>query len=440
MNEMSGKERWSYTMGSLGNNLIYGLVATFLIKFYTDYMLLPVLSITALFFVARIWDGINDPIMGYIVDKTSTKYGRFRPYLLFMPWVVGLLTILCFVNPGLSQMGNIIWAYVTYILFGMAFTAMDIPYWSMTPALTQDISERSRVVTSSRTIASVGYFVGMVAAYPILTNAFGGGNMGWTMTAAAFAIIGIILTLIAFKNTHERHTVVRTEKYNFLKMLNQFKINKPLLILMLGLFFVEVANAIKVIFPTYYFENNLQQGELITIFLALYATMLIFGSVACPWFMGKIGKKKTAILGVVLMGAFSIFHFLFWYNSLVPILITNAVSAFGFGLANIAMMSMLADTVEYGQWKSGVRAEGMVFSTNILKTKIATAVGGMIGTLGLAYFLYKPNIDLTKFTMDGIHIMITIIPGLIALVGILPLLKYSIDEKTYQKIVADLEK
>jgi len=136
--------------------------------------------------------------------------------------------------------------------------------------------------------------------------------------------------------------------------------------------------------------------------------MLILGSLACPFFLSVLGKKKTAILGVVLMGTFSIVHYFFGYNSLTPILITNAFAAFGFGLANIAMMSMLADTVEFGQWKSGVRAEGMVFSTNILKTKIATAIGGMLGTLGLAYYLYEPNVDLSIFTMDGIHTMITL--------------------------------
>jgi len=248
---MKGEEKWSYTMGSLGNNLIYGLVATFLVKFYTDYMLLPVLSITVLFLVARIWDGINDPIMGFIVDKTKTKYGRFRPYLLFMPWIVGLFTILCFVNPGFSTTGKIIWAYITYILFGMSFTAMDIPYWSMTPALTQDITERSKIVTLSRTIASVGYFAGMVAAYPILTDLFGGGNKGWTLTAALFAVIGIALTLVAFKNTNERHTVERKDKYTFLTMLNQFKINKPLMILMIGLFFLRLQMRLRLFFqPT----------------------------------------------------------------------------------------------------------------------------------------------------------------------------------------------
>jgi sugar (glycoside-pentoside-hexuronide) transporter len=438
MEKIKAKEKWAYSFGALGNNLVYGLIATFLVKFYTDYLLLPALSITGLFLVARIWDGVNDPIMGYLVDKTNSKRGRFRPYLLFTPWIVGLFTILCFVNPGLSTGGNIAWAYITYILFGMAFTAMDIPYWSMTPAISQDITERSKIVTMSRTIASIGYFIGMVAAYPVMTDAFGGGNVGWLMTAVVFAALGIIFTLIAYANTHERYTVERKEKYTIKTMLAQFKINTPLWVLMVALFFVEVANAVKIIFPTYYFENNLQNGGLITIFLALYALCLIAGSVVCPWFIKKMGKRKTAILGISLMGVFSIMHYFFGYRYLPAIFATNAFSAFGFGLSNIAMMSMLADTVEYGQWKSGVRAEGMVFSTNIFKTKVGTAIGGMIGTLGLALFLYVPNTAQSIFTLNGIHLMITLIPGILALIGIIPLMKYGISEEVYQNILVDL--
>ncbi len=438
MKTINASGKFAYAFGALGNNLIYGLVATFLVKFYTDYMLLPTLAITALFLIARIWDGINDPIMGYIVDNTKTRFGKFRPYLLFAPWFVGLFTVLCFVNPGFSTAGKIAWAYVTYILFGMSFTAMDIPYWAMTPALTQDIQERSGIVTFSRTIASVGYFIGMVVAYPILTNAFGGGNMGWTWTAVTFAAVGILFTLIAFANTKERFTVKSQDKYTLKKMLNQFKINTPLLILILALFFVEVANAVKIIFPTYYFENNLNMGNMISIFLALYAVMLIIGSVSAPFVMKRLGKRNTAIIGTALMGGFSIAHYLVGYSSVTAIMVVNAFAAFGYGLGNIAMMSMLTDTVEYGQWKSGVRAEGMVFSTNILKTKIATAIGGMIGTLGLAYYAYAPNTVLPKTTLEGLHTMIALIPGILALLGIIPLLKYKISEEMYQKILSEL--
>lgn len=439
MENLSKKEKVSYSFGAFGNNLIYGLVATYLIKFYTDYLLIPALAITALFIVARIWDAINDPFMGYLVDNTDTKFGRFRPYLLFTPWLVGLFAILCFVNPGFSTTGNIIWAFATYILFGMAFTAMDIPYWSMTPALTQDITERSSIVTTSRTVASVGYFLGMILAYPILVDAFGGDSLGWTATAIVFSAIGIFFTLVTFANTKERHTVKKKGKYTVKDMFNQFKTNTPLLTLMGALLFVEIANAIKIIFPTYYFEQNLMRPDLISTFLFLYALFLIIGSLLSPVLMKKIGKKKTAIIGVLLLGVFSIIHFFVGYESIPLILVTNGLSSFGFGLANIAMMSMLADTVEFGQWKTGIRTEGMVFSTNIFKTKVATAIGGALGALGLAFYMYQPNVTLSKETLDGIHLMISFVPGIIALVGILPLCKYTITETVYQSILADIE-
>ncbi|MBI9108681.1 MAG: MFS transporter [Spirochaetales bacterium] len=433
--KISLKEKTAYSVGSIGNNLINGMMGTYLIVFYTDYMLLPAFTISILFLTAKIWDGINDPIMGMIIDNTNTRFGKFRPYLLFMPLIVGIFTVLCFVNPGLGTTGNTVWAFATFILFGMGFTAMDIPYWSMTPALTQDIDERSKIVTMSRTFAIAGFFIAVVAVYPILVDSFGGGNKGWTLTAALFSVIGIILTLITFFNTKERIVVKRKKRQSLSDVRMLMKANTPLLILMLALFAIEVSNITKIVFPVYYFEHNLQMKGILPVFLGIYALSTLTGGILSPFISKKTGKKTCAIAGVIVMGLSGFLHYFSGYSSILPIIVFNGIGALGFGAANIAMMSMLTDTVEYGEWKTGNRAEGMVYSTNVFKSKMAAALGGVIGSAALGAFGYKAGIALPESTLSGLHLMISLVPGALALAGIYPLLKYNLTEEKYEEIL-----
>jgi GPH family glycoside/pentoside/hexuronide:cation symporter/probable glucitol transport protein GutA len=433
--KISLREKTAYSVGSIGNNLINGLMTTYLIVFYTDYMLLPAFTISILFLTAKIWDGINDPIMGIIIDNTNTRFGKFRPYLLFMPLIVGIFTVLCFFNPGLGVTGNTVWAFVTFILFGMSFTAMDIPYWAMTPSLTQDTDERSKIVTMSRTFAMAGFFIAVVAVYPILVDSFGGGSRGWTLTAALFSVVGILLTLLTFFNTKERIVVKRKKRQTLSDVRILMKANTPLLILMIALFAVEVSNITKIVFPVYYFEHNLQMKGILPVFLAVYALSSLTGGIISPFISKKTGKKRCAIAGVIVMGLSGILHYLSGYSSLLPIIIFNGIGALGFGASNIAMMSMLTDTVEYGEWKTGNRAEGMVYSTNVFKSKMAAALGGVIGSAALGAFGYKAGIVLPESTLGGIHMMISLVPGLLALSGIIPLLKYKLTEAKYEKIL-----
>ncbi|MFO7637618.1 MAG: glycoside-pentoside-hexuronide (GPH):cation symporter [Clostridia bacterium] len=432
------KEKLAYSAGSLGNNFIYSLMATYLIVFYTDFLRIPAFAITVLFLVARIWDAVNDPIMGIIVDNTQTRFGKFRPYLLFVPYVMAAFTILCFVDPGGSLLLKIIWAYATYILWGMSFTAMDIPYWSMTSALTQNFEERSSIVMFSRTFASIGYFITVVVAYPILVNALGGGSGGWIKTAVLLSVMAILLTNLAFLKTRERAKVEKREKQTLGKVILLLKANKPLLILMLSLLAVEISNAIKIIYPAYYIRYNFDSEALIPVFMAIYAVFTVFGSIIMPAVAKRLGKKKTALVGIVVMSLSSLAHFIAGYGSFTAIIVINAFGAAAFGLANIAMMSMLADTVEYGQWKTGIRAEGMVFSTNIFKTKIASALGGALGALALGIMAYDVDKAITVTMMNGFHAMISLVPAVICILAVIPIRKYILTEELYERILKEI--
>jgi GPH family glycoside/pentoside/hexuronide:cation symporter/probable glucitol transport protein GutA len=315
---------------------------------------------------------------------------------------------------------------------------MDIPYWSMTSALTQNFEERSSIVMFSRTFASIGYFITVVVAYPILVNALGGGNGGWIKTAVVLSVMAILLTNLAFLKTRERAKVEKREKQTLGKVFLLLKTNKPLLILMLSLLAVEISNAIKVIYPAYYIKYNFDSEALIPVFMAIYAVFTVFGSIIMPAVAKKLGKKKTALVGIVVMSLSSLAHFIAGYGSFTAIIVINAFGAAAFGLANIAMMSMLADTVEYGQWKTGIRAEGMVFSTNIFKTKIASALGGALGALALGIMAYDVDKAITVTMMNGFHAMISLVPAIICILAVIPIRKYILTEEMYERILKEI--
>ncbi|MBN2796904.1 MAG: MFS transporter [Clostridia bacterium] len=421
---------YTYGLGSLGNNMIYAFISTYLLKFYTDSFGIAAASVGVLFLIARIWDAINDPIMGIIVDNTHTKMGKFRPYLLFVPLLMTVTTVLCFSKPDLAPTWKLVYAYVTYIAWGMSFTAMDIPYWSMSAVLTQDVQQRNRLVMISRTFASVGFLIVNVLTLPLVDL------MGsWAAVAVLYGVSCIVFTLITFKFSEEKVHVSRTEKQTLSKVVTLFKANEPLRRLIYSMLIIETINAIRFSFTLYYLEYNLNAEELIPVMLGLYLLFTVLGSVVSPFISHRIGKKNTAIYASILMSITASGMYFTGYGNIIPIFIWNSFNAFAMGAMMIAQQSMVVDCVEYGEYKTGNRAEGMVFSTNIFKTKLATAFGGAIGAFGLSYIGYVPNVQQAVSTLDAMHKIFTIIPGVLSLLAILPLIRYTLTEENYKKML-----
>lgn len=437
--KLSNKVKIAYGMGSLGNNIIYGLMTTYLTVFYTEYYGIGTAVVGTLFLVARVWDAINDPIMGIIVDNTNTRWGRFRPYLLFVPFIMGGFTILCFTALDLGPQGKIIWAYIIYIAWGMSFTAMDIPYWSMSASLSQDPEERNSIVMIPRTLATFGNILVMVITLPLL-NLFGNTVYAWQKVAILYTVIAIILTLTCFLFVKERYTETKKERQTVKRVIEMFKENKPLQKLITSMLIMEGAVYIRMVFVYYYLKYVYNAEDMVPVLLGICAVVNILGSVLSPMFSKKYGKKKVAIIGSVIMAIATSGVFFTGHNSMIILIIWSSIAGVFDGMANIARMSMLVDTVEYGEWKTGKRSEGMVFSANIFKTKVASAIGGAIGMYVLNAFGYVANQPQTETTIFGIHLFFSLIPGIISLLSVLPLLKYDLTEDKFIQIVNELRK
>lgn len=439
-NKLSLKEKLSYGMGSLGASTIYGLMSTYLLLFYTDYFGIAAASVGILFLVARIFDAVTDLIMGIIVDNTNSKWGKFRPFILIAPIFIAITTVLVFIIPDFTYMGKLVWAYSTYILWGLAFTSRDIPFWALSAVITQDTQERNTVVTLSRTIAMVGIISVNVVTLP-LVNKFSAisPNLGWPVVAAIYGTLCVVFSALTFFNVKEKVVARKEHKQTIKAVFEQLKVNTPLLTLLGFMLISEIVLTLKNIFPIYYLSYNYNSPGLIPVFMGVYAIMIIVGAGISPFTAKRIGKKKTLKFAIVFSAIMSIGIFITGYKSILILFVFIIPMGIADGVAEVIRNSMLADTVEYGQWKTGLRSEGMIFSTNIFKTKVAAAIGGAFGAFTLSSIGYVPNIVQTAKSLNGIHYAFTIVPGLLVFLSLIPLSKYTLTEEKYNEIVEKIK-
>ena len=247
-----GIEIFGHAIGGVGQNMVYALWSGFITAFYTDIFGMNPAVMATIFVVARVWDAFNDPMMGILADRTRSKYGRYRCWLLRMPIVVATCLVLNFTVPNFGNVGNIVYAVVTYILMGMAFTSVDIPYWSMPAAMTSDPNERTKIFTTANLGTNIASTVGNMLI-PILLVSFGGTNSAhaYFMTAVIFAVIGAALYLTCFALTRE-HVQPSTQKFSFRLAMKSLAVNKPLFCIMITNLVINLAFIMKMTLNYYY--------------------------------------------------------------------------------------------------------------------------------------------------------------------------------------------
>lgn len=427
------REVASYCVGAVGSNVIYALVATYLMVFYTESLGLKAAAVGTLLLVVRVWDSVLDVLMGILVDNTKTRWGKFRPYLLFGGVLTGASAAACFISPNFSEAGKLVYAYCTYIAWSMSYTLCDIPFWSLTAAMTSDSAERTRVTAVSRTGAQFGYWIVFVGALPAV-KFFGG---SWSLVGMLAGVICTGCFLVAFWNVREHGVTPRHERQTPQSALRFFLANRPLRYLMLACLLLEIVSNIRGAFTFYFFKYYLAREDLIPWGMAANITLVIVGCVLSPLVARRFGKVKTVIYSYLLAGAATALIF-FAGQSVTAFLCLTGVAGFFDGVGNIVRNSCLADCVEYGEWKTGNRAEGLVFSANIFKSKVASGFAGAIPAYLLAWIGYVPNAVQPAATLQWIALFFTVILGAATITAILPLFRYELSEARYACIVTEL--
>lgn len=428
--QVSAREKYCFGIGAIGKDAICNLVGAFLMLYFTDTLYLAPAFVGALFFVARIWDAVNDPVMGMIVDNTKSRYGKFRIWLIVGTLVNSVVFVLLFYSFNLKGTALYVYVSVMYILYGMTYTIMDVPYWSWLPNLTNDPREREKVSVIPRFFASLaGFSVATFGLYVIhgLNRMAGEESLyaehGYTVFALIIAVVFLVTIGITVSNVKEESTLGSETKKTGLRQAFKIIVQNDQLVAFIGLLLTfNLCTQIAKSFAVYYFKNVCRNEYLYSIFgFAIIAEMV--GLVCFPKIAAKISREKVyfiacflPVLGFVLLGAFGFIA----PKSAAAVVVSCVFVFFGSGLSLGVTTCCMADVIDYGEVKFGVRNESVTCSAQTFLMKAAMAAAGGLSGVGLQIVGYDPKLDVqAPGTVLGIRVMMIAIPILLAVVSYL---------------------
>ena len=440
--QLSIISKFSYGLGDLASNLCWSMVTTYLLFFYTDVFQLQVAAVGTLFFIARFWDAIVDPIVGNIADNTRTRWGRFRPYLLFGPLALAVFTVLCFSVPNFSNSGKLIYAYITYILLGMCYSLVNVPYGAMAATLTQDTDERSKLAAFRTFFAVIGSLIIALATLPIVNkiqSALHTGN-GFFYAACIYSILMVPLFWVVFRNTKEVVEVPKQRSLSFADICKVIFQNKPLLMVLVTSLLASISLFIKQSMTIYYTTYVVKDANLSSLLLGIMAICMLIGILIATPLSIRLGSKKiTMMIGIGAAALACIGLYITGPTRIALIYVWTILAAIFSGLTFVMVWSMIADTIEFAEWKTGFRADGLIYSSASFVQKLATALAGWLAAMLLSVTHYAPNIEQTRQAMTGINLSMTILPGVLLLISLFSLIFYKLDRKSYNQILAEIQ-
>jgi len=425
-----------YAVGDLGINLYFISVMTFLLYFYTDVLGISAVAAGGVFAVARLIDAVTDPLMGMIAERTKTRWGRMRPYLLFGAPPLGVITILLFTVPDLDMHGKLLWAYGTYILFGVLYTVVTIPYSTLTASLTMDYQARTRLSTYRIGCAFAGGFLVSVGTMPFVAQ-FSSEALGFQMLMIVFAVIATIFLWVSFATTKE----IVTPKHDSLSVRDSLRAiaNNPPLLIVIGIFSCGMLGfTIRQSVAAYFFIYNVGDPGLIKWFFGLTLGCMLIGIWFVPWLADRYGKAGATRYGAYLSIVASVGFYFTAYDQVSAIMFWACLVSLGATPVAVLGWAMIPDTVEYAQLKHGVRADGAIYSTASFFQKLAKTVGGAGVALGLGWAGYVANTQQAESALTAIHFMLTVVPAVIMVLLVVLTKLYPLGRERHEEIVAQL--
>lgn len=433
---ISLKERLAYALGDVGCNFVWSVIASFLILYYTDSVGISAAVVGTLMLITRLLDGVTDLGFGYILDKTKSKYGRARPWVLWSTPMMAIGLILLFSVPDfLSETGKIVYAYVTYIfLAAFAYTASNLSYNTLLSYMTTD--QPSRISANSYRFLMTALLV-IILSYcvPPMTK-----YLGWSLTSIVFAFLATICFLITFKTVKERTGAITSPK-DEVNGLEGFKLlfrNRYFYTICLMFVSYYVAQGIFFGLGVYYCRDVLGDVIYYGDMNLCYNVCKIIGLVFLPVIAVKYGKFKVMLLGWVLM-ALGSFLLIAATTNISFLYIGSIIRGLGGSLISACLFTIIADAVEYGEWKTGVRQAGLTNSATSFGMKVGSGLGTAIVGWGLAFGMYDGSIPTqSEYTLAVETWVFIAVPTICFTVGIISMLFTNID-KIYPQIIKDLE-
>lgn len=476
------REKIGYGFGDLASCLFWATIMSQLLFFYTDVFGLTAKAAGLMFFVSRILDAIFDVVIGMTADRTKSRWGKFRPYLLWGAVPLAVSAVLAFTTPEFGEVGKLVYAYATFILFMFLYSTINIPYTALLGVISGDPVERTSASSFKFMGAYLGGFIVSATVLP-LASYFGHDSVakGWQMTMSIYGIAAIVFFFITFISTHERIQPIAKEKTSIKDDLKDLSKNAPWMLLftvtILFILFVCIRMSVTTHYFKYYVgeqasplltqisnfflkyiinplygvfgkeaialldESHKYGFEVLTsIFNTLGQGISLVGVLLVPWFAKVVGRKSAVVIlfitALVCTGAF---YFLNPEN-LMLIYIFQLFGSITGGPISALLWVLYADTADYSEWKTGRRATGLVFSASIMSNKIGWAVGSMIAAFILDQTGFVANVVQNIDVQNGLKAMMSIIPVAIGAVALIILtFFYKLDEPMMKKVKADLD-
>ncbi|ASS93051.1 glycoside-pentoside-hexuronide (GPH):cation symporter [Peribacillus simplex] len=439
--KLTFKEKVSYGFGDIGNGLMFDMGQLYLLKFYTDVLGISAYWGGLVFLISKIFDAFADTSVGAFVDSRTniSKRGKFRPFILWGTVPLALMTVISFLAPDFSDNGKIVWAFITYMGFGLAYSIVNIPYGSLSAAMTQDPIDRASLGSFRAIGSQMALLISGMAVIPIVVQ-FANKEVGYIVAISVMVIFGILFHLICYHNTTEN--VIRAPKNEKVPLSTLFKAlvsNRPLIVLCLAALFMITSSNIRNAVQLYYLEYNLKNPELMSILSFLSIGLAVVGSMFIPTMVKRIGKKNTFMLGLMVCIASDVLNFVL-PTSTATFLTIFSLGNFGLSFALGLPWVMIADSIDYHEWNSGERTEGIVYSTYSFFRKLAQALAGFIPGVALGLIGYVPNIQQSADTLLGLKGLLFLAPAALNIIGLIILFFfYNLTDNLYSKIVADLK-
>lgn len=442
MRPMNGKlsirAKFSYGLGDFGYSIMSQTVTLFLIFYFTDAFGIPPAAAGTVMLVSKIWDAVSDPMMGSIVDRTRTRWGSKRPWILFGALPFGLTFFLLFAGPALSAPARVAYAGIAFILFCTAQTVVNIPYSALTVSMTEDADERSSVTAWRMSLALVGTLIAGAAA-PLVVRAMGGGIAGYRRYALIAGAVGALMYVITFLGVEERN-FGGDERVEFLANLKSVFINKPFLILAFSTLATMTALNILAATVPYYITYNLRAPGLVAAGLGILLGSAILFMPLLGVVSKRLGKARAYMLALVEVTIVIIL--LRYLGARSPVLALGLFALAGYGVGSMYLYpwSIVADTIEYSQWKTGIRPEGALYGYFTFVFKVGAALSGFIMGMVLQAFRYVPNVEQSATSLEGIRLLLSFIPAALFAVGVVLLSRYGIDKDTHARYVDEINR
>ena len=444
--KLSIKEKFGYSLGDTASHFVWDLVGFWLLIFYTDiYGLSPAMA-GVIMFVGSIWDAVMDPVVGIISDRTESRWGKFRPYLLFGSVPYAILAVMAFTTPDFGDTGKFVYALITCLLLRTAYAFVNLPYSSLGAVMTNDSNERAGLNTYRFIAAYIGQFVVTGAALYLVKwlGAWGNGGevnqaQGYQYTVALFGVLSIIFFLIAFFTTKERISAPKKQDSNVLKDFKYLFMNKAWIVLTVVGIVSFIMFAMQNAAIAYYFKYYIGDAENVQLFNILGTVALIVALPASKPLAKRFGNKAVYIASSVVSGIF--FALIFAAGDNLPMVYTfNILAKMAYAPAVPLLWTMLADVADYGEWKFNRRTTGLTFSASVLAQKLGWAIGAAAAGWILSATHFVANADVQPETaMWGIRLLVSVIPGALYASCAIVMAFYNIDTKTLEVMKTELE-